>query len=172
MSNDRRDVAVSTSDKGGDKKQGQHDGKVRSYLADEGYDDDRGDAKYRGNGKLGDANDKDPSAKFGNSGKDKYSYGDGDYHSSRDSAETLIVGVSEAALGNNPDAGGGMPAPFGRGQWADDIALGVVGEPFERDGKTFVQLDLIEVYKGRLPTGQFVTDDREVFRLECSLPPV
>ncbi len=165
---DRRDVAVRTSDKDRDKKQGQDDGKVRSYLADDGYDDDRGDAKYRGNGELGDANDKDPSAKFGNSGKDKYSYGDSDYQSSRDGAETLIVGVSDAALGNNLDAGG-APLPFGLEQRSDDIALGVVGKPFERDGKMFVPLDIIEVYKGRLPTGRFVADDREVFHVECTV---
>jgi hypothetical protein len=87
-------------------------------------------------------------------------------------ARPLVLIISESAISDS--AGGssesGQNAPFGEEADADDIALAVVGETFERDGKKMIYMELLVVFKGRLPTGTFGAEDRPVYRVECSLP--
>ncbi len=161
---DSKGVAVEALDKDQDKEQARGDDEQRSDDADDSYDDDRGNATSRSDATPV---DKDDAASRANNGK--YAYGDLGNESGRDGTKTLVVNVGDSALGNVSDEDAGAPLPFGREAWADDIGLGIVGVPFERDGSKFIPLDLIEVYKGRLPAGRFVAEDQEVLRVECTI---
>ena len=84
-------------------------------------------------------------------------------------ALALVVELGEGAFGSD-EGGMGQAAPFGSESSADDIAFGVIGEAFEKEGKQVLPIEIAEVYKGRLPTGRFDAEDRPVVRFECSMP--
>ena len=98
--------------------------------------------------------------------------GDGRPPSITDDPGRLVLRIDQSAIGDEPidTSGSGQPAPFGDEAHADDVALAVVGESFERNGKKFIRMQLVTAYKGRLPTGRFDADDRQVYHLECSVP--
>jgi hypothetical protein len=92
--------------------------------------------------------------------------------SNTDNVGPLVLSISESALDDEPidNSQSGQRAPFVDEAHADDIALAVVGEPLERDGKKLIRMKLFTVYKGRLPTGRFDADDQPVCHVECLMP--
>ncbi len=86
----------------------------------------------------------------------------------------FVLNIDESAIGGDENSidvsRGSQHVPFGDEAHADDIALAVVGESDDLDGKKFMRMGLLAVYKGRLPTGRFDVDDQPVFHVACSLP--
>jgi hypothetical protein len=106
----------------------------------------------------------------GNPGNEDHESSDPDHTSTvnADAIGELTVSIEESFFENSGEAG--APLPFSD-EMADDIAHASVDRIKERRGKKFLVLDLLEVYKGRLPMGRFVASDRNEIWMECSLPP-
>ena len=81
--------------------------------------------------------------------------------------ELILLSLSESAAGRGGEVAG-APAPFGAEAWADDVALAKIGDVFERDGKKFFRLEIIESYKGRFAGHRIDAADLPVVvGLEC-----